>query len=58
MITRRAFGLGSLGLAAGAMLGRETGAAAESALVDSPQDPAGHADEVVPLHVRGSETGD
>jgi predicted TIM-barrel fold metal-dependent hydrolase len=35
MITRRAFGLGSLGLAAGAMLGRETGAAVESALVDS-----------------------
>jgi len=35
MITRRDFGLGSLGLAAGAILGRETGAAAESALVDS-----------------------
>jgi predicted TIM-barrel fold metal-dependent hydrolase len=35
MITRREFGLGSLGLAAGSILGREIGIAAESALVDS-----------------------
>jgi predicted TIM-barrel fold metal-dependent hydrolase len=35
MITRREFGSAALGLAAGSILGRETGAAAESALVDS-----------------------